>query len=476
MITTIIVIGLVAIGLLGFVGNRRAEALENWTVGERDIPRWTSWFLQAGENLTTFSFLGLAGIAFTSGINAVYAIAYLTISLTGLYFFAPRVRRLGAARGYLTMGDYLKDRLGSSALSKVAALIGSLALIPYLVLQISGLGQVVQLATGSESASGLSMVIASVLVVVFVLWAGIRGIARVATFKDIGMVIALVLVTIAAIVAFGGVPDLFSKVYEKAPELLTVNNHGYDATFFINAVLVTSIGASFNSMPHLWAPTFAAKSGRILRSNYKWLGLYQILLFGPILVGLVALFLVPKDTVGNAVLFTVSHHTMPAWLVAIVAVFGAAAAMVPSAAIAMGISTQVSRNLIPTYSAKATLRVNHATVVVVIVLALLFGLAKSDMGQLLLLTYGGTTQLVPAIVAGLPRKVSIGWVPLLIGMVAGTLFVVIITFGKVPIGNWDSGLLGLILNVVIVAVAEAIRRGTRKSSPDASAQEERVAA
>jgi hypothetical protein len=61
-------------------------------------------------------------------------------------------------------------------------------------------------------------------------------------------------------------------------------------------------------------------------------------------------------------------------------------------------------------------------------------------------------------------------------MVAGTLFVVIITFGKVPIGNWDSGLLGLILNVVIVAVAEAIRRGTRKSSPDASAQEERVAA
>lgn len=458
ILSTIIIVGIVLIGLLGIVGRKRQTNLSSWTVGERDLPRWTSWFLQAGESLTTFSFLGLAGIAFGAGVNAVFVIAYLTLSAIGLYFVAPRIRELGARRGYLTIADFMKDRFNSVPLSKIVALIGALALIPYLQLQITGLGLIVELATGSAAASGLSMVIASVLVMIFVLWAGIRGLARVAIFKDFGMLIGLALVGIGVSVALGGVPEVFAKVHDVAPEMLAMNLPGIDSTFFITAVLVTGIGASFNTLPHLWAPVLAAKSGAVLRSNFKWLAVYQLLLFIPITVGMAGLLLIDPDTLGNRVLFTTAQQTLPDYLVAIVAVFGAAAAMVPAGAIAMGISTLVSRNLLPAVSDKTRFRANHLIVVLAVALALFFGLAKSDIGALLLLTYGGTTQLAPAVAAGLARRVRVGAIPLMLGMITGTLVVAIITFAEIPIGSWDSGLLALAPNLLVTFIAETIRR------------------
>ena len=469
ILTTIIVAGIVLIGIIGFTGRRRGDDASEWVVADRDFPRWTSWFLQAGDSLTTFSFLGLAGIAFTGGVSAVFAIGYLTASAIGLYFIAPRLRDLGAARGYLTMADFFRDRFGSRTLSVVVALVGAIFLIPYLQLQITGLGLIVELATGSSAARGLSMVLASVLVVVFVGWAGIRGIARVAIFKDFGMLIALVIVAIGVVAAAGGFPKVFAAVGQVNSELLTTHAPGYDAVFFITAVVITSIGASFNVFPHLWPPTLAAESGTVLRSNYKWLAVYQLLLFLPITVGMAAVLLIPEDTISNRVLFTVSQIALPEWLVAVVAVCGAAAAMVPAAAIAMGISTLLANNVFFKAPERARLRLNRVFVLVAVGAALAFGLAGNDIGALLLLTYGGLTQLAPAIAAGLPHRVRLSAAAAISGIVAGTVTVAVITFAEVPIGNWDSGLIALAPNLMVLAAVELVvrarRRGAQPTAP-----------
>lgn len=456
--TAIIVAGIVAIGVIGFTGRRRRD-LAGWTVSERNFPRWTSWFLQAGESLTTFSFLGLAGIAFAGGVSASFAVCYLTASVIGLYFVGPRIRDLGAAHGYLTMSDFFRDRYGSRALSVVVAVVGALFLVPYLALQITGLGLIVELATGSSEARGLSMVLASALVVVFVGWAGIHGIARVAVFKDVGMLAALAIVAGAVVLAAGGFPEVFAKVASASDVLLTTRAPGYDATFFVTAVLVTTIGSSFNVFPHLWPPVLAAESGATLRSNYKWLGVYQLLLFLPITVGLAAVLLIPADTPNNEVLFTVSRVAMPEWLVALIAVCGAAAAMVPAAAIAMGISTLLANNVCHGASERTRFRLNRVFVVLALAAALCFSLAGADIGALLLLTYGGLTQLAPVIAAALFRHVPISAAAAMSGTVVGTLIVVVITFGEIPIGSWDSGLIALGPNLLVLAVVELVVRG-----------------
>ncbi len=457
-LSIMIVVGIVLIGALGVASRRRQKSMSNWTVGERSNPKWTSWFLQAGESLTTFSFLGLAGIAFGGGVSATFAVAYLTISWLGLYFVAPRIREFGQRRGYLTLGDFFEDRFRSRWLGRIVSVIGALALIPYLQLQITGLGLIVELATGSERARGLSMVVASILVAVFVAWSGLKGIARVAILKDIMMVVAMVVIAAGLIISFGGIPEIFGQIAREAPVLLTMHVDGYDPVFFITATLVTVIGSSFNTLPHLWPPVLAAKSGEVLRSNAKWLPIYQLVLFLPITVGLAAVLVLPGDTTGNTVLLTMSGEILPDWLVGIVAIAGASAAMVPASAIVMGISTLVTRNVIGELRAKHHMTVNYLVIVVAIGLALAFGLVRSDIGALLLLTYGCTTQFAPAIAIALADRVRAGAWPVGLSIATGALTVAVITFAEIPIGSWDSGLIALVPNLVVLIVAEAIRR------------------
>lgn len=375
-----------------------------------------------------------------------------------MYFIGPRVWRLGRDRGYISQADFFADRFNSQLLGKLAAAVGALFLLPYLCLQLTGLGLIVELATGSKSGRGLSMVVASVLVIAFVTWAGIRGIARVAMFKDAIMVIALVLVLVGVLIAVGGIPHIFGQLSKDSPDLLTVNAPGYGTTFFLTSVIITSIGAGLNTFPHLWPPMFAAKTGAVLRDNYTWLGLYQLVLFAPILVGCGAILLLPADTAGKSVLLTAANETLPDGLVAVIAIAGAAAAMVPAAAIAMGISSAVSQNLVVVRDERRKLQLNTVFVAIAVLLALAFGLTNYDIAGLLLLTYGGLAQMAPGIFFGLANKVKVGAVPVILGMATGVVVVAWLTFAKVDIGSWDSGLIALAPNLIVMAIAEIIRR------------------
>jgi SSS family solute:Na+ symporter len=57
------------------------------------------WFLQAGEVFTTFTFLGMAGLAFSGGVAAMYALPYVPIGYIVLFFLAKRLWSLGKERG-----------------------------------------------------------------------------------------------------------------------------------------------------------------------------------------------------------------------------------------------------------------------------------------------------------------------------------------------------------------------------------------
>ncbi|MFD6517940.1 sodium:solute symporter [Rhodococcus sp. NPDC060176] len=471
MIATISFAGIIILGLLGMYSRSAPKTLANWTVSERNIPRWTSWFLQAGESLTTFAFLGLAGVTFVGGSSAVFAVAYLSLSAIGLYFVAPRIRSLAAARGFITQADFFTDRFSSPGLGKTVAAVGVLSLLPYLQLQITGLGLIVQLVTGSESARGLSMVVASLIIVLFVTRSGIRGIARVAYVKDVLMVLALGTVAGGVLVGIGGVPDVFARVAQSDPLLLTLGSDGYDTTFFVTAVVITSLAASFNTFPHLWPPVLAAESGAVLRSNYKWLALYQLVLLFPIFIGFAAILTMSSDSSPNKVMLSVTSMVLPDWLVGVVAVAGASAAMVPAAAISMGISTAVTRNLLSIRDHRVQLRANHAVVIAAVLCALGFGLRGPDITDLLLLTYSGLAQLVPATAIGLAHKVRAGAVPVMVGIATGLIALVMITFLPLPIGSWDSGLVALGPNILALVCCELLRRfrrPTRSAAMDSS--------
>jgi SSS family solute:Na+ symporter len=217
--------GIALIAVVGFLGRRGAITdVSDWAVGGRSFGSWTMWFLQAGEVFTTFTFLGMAGLAFAGGAAALYALPYVPLAYAGLYFLGPVVWRRARERGHVTQADFLADHFGSRGLGALVAVLGVVFLLPYLQLQITGLGLAVQLATGDKTSSDVSITIAFVLVVAFVLWAGIRGVATASYFKDALMLVVLLVLLIAIPAHFaGGIGPTFDKILAAHPDMLKVH-------------------------------------------------------------------------------------------------------------------------------------------------------------------------------------------------------------------------------------------------------------
>ncbi|MFI5612177.1 sodium:solute symporter [Amycolatopsis sp. NPDC051903] len=470
MILTFTLVGIVLIGVLGFVGRRKPAAdLSEWTVGGRKFGALTMWFLQAGEVFTTFTFLGMAGLAFSGGVAAMYALPYVPIAYVVLFFLAKRLWRMGKERGYLTQGDFLEDRFSSKFLGTLSAVLGVIFVLPYLQLQITGLGLIVRLVTGDTASGNLSMVVGSLLIVAFVLWAGLRGVAATSYFKDAIMLIVLVVLIIAVPAHFaGGVSGVFRKIEQLHPEKLFIHAGTNDHTWFITSMLVSAIGVGLMTLPHSWPALMAARDPKVLRRNYTWMPIYELCLLLPVIIGFAAILVVRKGSDPNGVLLTLSKDALPGWVTGLVVVAATATAMVPAAGILIGISSLVARNIARVRGERKQFWINHGTVVLASALALVLGIFRPDLlANLLLLTYSGSVQLAPANLLGFLKRVPVGKGPVLAGLIAGEIVVVWLTFFDTKFaGTVNVGLIGLAANVVVLAVATLVERAvTRPGVP-----------
>jgi SSS family solute:Na+ symporter len=180
------IMGMIVIAAIGFLGRRRPAAdLAEWSVAGRHFGAVTMWFLQAGETFTTFTFLGMAGLAFSGGAAASYSLPYVPLACVIYYFIGPRLWRLGREHGYLTQADFFEERYGSRGLGVIIAVFAVVFMLPYLQLQITGLGLIIKLVTHDASSGVWGEIVGTVLTAAFVLWAGIRGTAATSYLKDV---------------------------------------------------------------------------------------------------------------------------------------------------------------------------------------------------------------------------------------------------------------------------------------------------
>lgn len=464
MSTTLIItfIGMLAIAATGFLSRRRpASTLEEWTVAGRHFGAFTMWFLQAGEVYTTFTFLGVSGLAFAGGAGVFYAIPYIPLALIVAYFTGPRIWRLGKERGYLTEADFFEDRFRSKLLSYVVAVLGVVFLIPYLQLQVTGLGDIVQIATGNSTSGVLSMVIAFVLTIGFVLWAGIRSTAFTSYFKDALMLVMLFVLAIAVPAYFSGsIPGMFQQLAHKLPGQLYLHGGPYNQWFFLSSLGISFVGG-FYTLPHTWPVLLSAKSEDVLRRNYTFLPLYQIGLMLPMIVGFTGLVVLSGQHVNsNAILLNLTAKALPTWVLGLTVVAGIATAMVPAAGLLLGITSTFSRNIVRSSNPRTTFAVNQVAVIVATAVALFFAIfTPTLLANLLLLTFSGLAQLAPGVIAGTylearrPRALT-----LLAGIVTGEAVVAWLSLAKVPTAGVSPGMIGLVANLVVLVGAELVVR------------------
>src|SRR6202453_4122372 len=144
---------LLALGL-GFLARRgRQMGLEQWTVAGRSFGAPLVFLLMAGEIYTTFTFLGGSGFAYGKGGPAYYILAYGTLAYILSYWLLPPIWRYAKQHRLFCPPHFFARKYDSPALGVVVALVGVVALVPYLVLQLKGLGIIVSVASYGSISS-----------------------------------------------------------------------------------------------------------------------------------------------------------------------------------------------------------------------------------------------------------------------------------------------------------------------------------
>jgi SSS family solute:Na+ symporter len=382
------------------------------------------------------------------------------------FHVSPRLWQLGREHGLQTQADFFAQRYGEGFLPVLVAVIGIAAIIPYLQLQLTGLGIIVEIASFDRIGRGTATVIAGVLIGAFVLISGIRAVAAVSVLKDFLMAAVVVAIGVAVpYIHFGGVGAMFARLAQEQPAHLVMPggtvNLGH--TWYVSTVLICALGLMW---PHSFAAVFTARSGETLRRNAVVLPLYNLSLAFVFIVGFAAILLFPKLTNGDLSLLTVVRATFPPWFLGIVGGAGALTAMVPAAVMVLTASTLFAKNVFRPVCARGLTDAQVARLARLLVVALTatsLGLALSSstsLVSLLLLGYDGVSQFLPGVILGLFwRRVTRGGV--LAGIIGGVLVTTFLVLThRDPFFGWNAGFIGLGANLATTGLF-AWRSGSR---------------
>jgi solute:Na+ symporter, SSS family len=460
MILAIVALG-VSIGFLA--GVRRKMNLEQWTVGGRSFGAALMFLLMAGEIYTTFSFLGASGWAYSRGGPTLYILAYTTLAYVVSFFILPEIWEVGRKYKLQTLSDFFNMRYGNKYLAAFVCIVGVIFMIPYLQLQITGLGIIVNVASFDGIGRTPAMVISVVLLAAFVLASGVRAVAWISVLKDALMVFAALSVGIGIpYIHYGGIGPMFSALVQARPAHLTMpgatTNLGH--TWYISTVLMTSLGLCV--WPHAFGATFTAKSGDTLRRNAVVMPLYTITLAFIFFVGFTAVLVVPGLPDGDLSLLTVVRQSFPPWLLGVIGGAGALTAMVPASILILTAATLFAKNFwrpafAPAMTDNQVAKLARAMVVVLSVISLYLATHSSaTLVSLLLLGYAGVSQFFPAVVLGLYWK-RVTTAGVFAGMIAGVATVAFLTLThKDPFMGWSAGFVALCINFLITAILSLI--------------------
>jgi len=460
-IALIIILAVILLSsLLGVIAGRRVKMdLEMWTVGGRQFGILLIWLLMAGEIYTTFTFLGASGWAYTKGAPTFYILIYGALAYTISFFILPLIWKLGKKHGLHTQPDFFIQRYNSRTLGVLVAVIGVVFIIPYLQLQLTGLGMIVEVASNYTISRDAAILLSFFLTCIFVYTSGIRGTAWVSIVKDIMMIVAVAVVGIGVpYTYFGGIGPMFQKLIEERPDFLVFPGatENMDVLWVMSSALLTGLG--FYMWPHTFGSVFSAKSAGTIKRNSIIMPFYQIPILLVFLVGFTALLIIPELENGDLAFLSLVSETYPPWFLGFVGAAGAVTAMVPSSILILFASTLLAKNVYqtgfnPGASDEKVVKISRFMVLFITALGLLFALFfRNALVNLLLIGYDGITQFFPGVVLGLfwkgVTKTGVLW-----GIITGiSLVAFLVLGGHDPLWGINAGFVALVVNAAVTTV------------------------
>ncbi|WP_445620218.1 sodium:solute symporter family protein [Kushneria sp. Sum13] len=473
---TTLSIVLLFVGIMVFISYQSAKnsqssansGTDGFIVGGRNIGTFVLLMSMGATYFSTWTLLGSFGSYYRSGVWFMGFTVWTIFHAFFIWFFGTRIWLTGKVFNFVTPGQMIEHYYRSSTLRFLFALVGIAALIPYMLIQVTGGARALEGLTDGAIPYVVGVTITTVIVGFIVLWAGFRGTAWTDTFMGIffGSILFFVLVFV---IGKAGGWDVFHNVAQTHPEKLV--NSGSTLQ-----MMELWLGLGFGSwvLPHMWQKFYSARSAQVLGKVAALTPLWNSWMMAciPLFVGIAANVqgLIPGvDENSDALLpLFFSEYAPIAGTFVVAGILAAAISTINSQLLSSAsLVAEDICNKIPSIRRLNIKETNINRFVVLILTGLIFYLAMSPGGSGLIvpiaaLGFGLGLQLVPAALGALYWK-FITASGAIAGLVTGTIALAAVAIFE-PSAFPGPGITGLIVNSFVTLAVSLVTKKVPEES------------
>jgi len=402
--------------------------------------------------------LGYPGAAYRMGYAWILATGFMMAIPVALHCLVPKLRPLAITHGFVTPGDFIRQRFPEAKnLRRLLALCMIFALANFLFASLKAMGEVTEIITDGAIPYAAGVFGLAIFVVVYESLGGMRAVAWTDAVQGFLMLLGLCLMLHWVLNAGGGLQQLNLTLADIRPEALLVQDSA-SLWYWLSTLLMMAFASTM--YPQTIQRIYAAKSAQSLKFSFAMISFMPLITTLVItLVGIAAIVYFPgldrlaSDQVLMQVLALWSQagwlQTLCAMMVLVAAL---AAIMSTTDSVLLSLGSVITSDLLdkPTNQISTTLFAKRMMVVLALGMAALAMLRDITLWRLIEIKMEVLIQCVPAFLFGLHvNKVKSNHV--LAGLMFG-LGIVMVTqlLGVKTVAGWQVAVLAVIANSLLV--------------------------
>lgn len=248
--------------------SRRGDAsLSEYATGGRSFSSWFGTMAFLNTWLAGTIFVSFAGLTASGGAIGFYSLSYSLLSVVLMFFLGTPVNKWGRIHDLRTQADLLGLRYNSRSVRVIAAIIGVLASIPWVVLGMQSLGLVFATLSFGQVSPYVAVIIGVLFIAARQIWTvklGTRGLI----ISD--MVQGLFAYGIGFLMILGLLVWLFTNGHgfgEVAPALLRLPGPDSPAgPFYLFSLMFTGMMGAW-CWPDLFVRMFSVKTPQTVQKS-----------------------------------------------------------------------------------------------------------------------------------------------------------------------------------------------------------------
>jgi len=247
----------------------------------------------AGDFMSAASFLGISAMVYTAGFDGLlYSIGFLVGWPIMMFLMAERMRNLGK----YSLADVTSYRLSPGPVRTMSAISSLVVVAFYLIAQMVGAGQLIQLLFGLPYA--YAVVIVGVLMILYVTLGGMLATTWVQIIKAGLLLLGASYMAVMALAHFGfSLNTMFAAAVAAHAKHGAILSPGLQ---FKNPISTLSLGVALMfgtaGLPHILMRFFTVRDAKAARTSVFWatsfIGYFYILTF---IIGFAAISMVGSN-------------------------------------------------------------------------------------------------------------------------------------------------------------------------------------